>query len=79
MRMVDTDALLDGVGNFVKATYDGIPCLLNMDYVMDMFSEHGIYKAYTMDFDRGEYLITKSELIKWQSKVEGSKEDEQIH
>ena len=51
------------MSDFIKATYDRKPCLLNMDYVMDIFPEGEDYKAYTMDFDRGEYLSLSIEVI----------------
>lgn len=54
------------MSDFIKATYDGKDCLLNMDYVMDIFPDGMFYKAYTMDFDRGEYEIRKSDFEKWQ-------------
>ena len=56
------------MSDFINATYDGESCLLNMDYVMDIFPNENGYKAYTMDFDRGEYLINKAEFNKWQNK-----------
>lgn len=58
------------MSEFIKATYDRKPCLLNMDYVMDIFPDREDYKAYTMDFDRGEYMIDKAEFEKWQKKAE---------
>ena len=54
------------MSDFIKAIYDGEPCLLNMDYVMDIFPERNGYKAYTMDFDRGAYLINRIDFDKWQ-------------
>ncbi len=53
------------MSNFIEAIYDEKPCLLNMDYVMDIFPVHDGYKAYTMDFDRGAYLINRNEFNKW--------------
>ena len=53
------------MSDFISAKYDGQPCLLNMDYVMDIFPEENNYKAYTMDFDRGEYLIRGVDFDNW--------------
>jgi hypothetical protein len=64
------------MSDFVKATYDGKVCLLNMDYVMDIFPAATGYKAYTMDFDRGEYCISNAEFNKWMKKADRSEEDE---
>ena len=64
------------MSNFIKAIYNRKPCLLNMDYVMDIFPNGEDYKAYTMDFDRGEYLIDKAEFDKWQKKSESEVDDE---
>lgn len=50
---------------FIKAEYDGKPCLLNVDYVMDMFPKGDHYEAFTMDFERGAYRITKEEFDKF--------------
>ena len=58
------------MSDFVKAIYDGKDCLLNMDYVMDVFPDDMFYKAYTMDFDRGEYYIRKPEFEKWRAESE---------
>lgn len=48
------------MSEFINATYDGKPCLLNMDYVMDIFPKGEHYEAYTIDFDRGAYAISKA-------------------
>ena len=59
------------MGDFIKAIHNEEPCLLNMDYVMDVYyGRIGQYKAYTMDFDRGYYLIDRAEFDKWRAERE---------
>lgn len=42
----------------IKAKYDGEPCYLNVDYVVDVFVEKdGTIHAYTLDADRHGYEI----------------------
>ena len=45
---------------FIEALYDGQRCWLNTDDIIDVFDDSGFYvKAYTLDENRGEYLISK--------------------
>ena len=58
----------------LKATYEGKKCLLNADYIVDIWEENGKYIAYTLDNERAGYEIEKSELHKWLNDKEGEKE-----
>lgn len=44
----------------IKAKYEGKDdCILNSDYVIDIFKDKGKIKCYTIDNERGWYEISK--------------------
>ena len=48
---------------FIKATYDGAPCLLNSDYIVDIFNaDKMIADVYVLDIDRYSYKVSQSEI-----------------
>lgn len=48
------------INMFIEALYDGQLCWLNTDDIIDVFDDSGFYvKAYTLDENRGKYLIMK--------------------
>ena len=48
---------------FIKATYNDTPCLLNADYIVDIFNaDRFMADAYVLDLDRDAYRITQAEL-----------------
>ena len=49
----------------LNATYNGNKVLLNTDYIVDVWNEDGTWKAYTLDNERGCYVIEDAELKKW--------------
>ena len=50
----------------IKAKYDGIPCLLNTDYVVDVFNaDKMIADVYVLDPDRGGYKVEQTEIQRW--------------
>lgn len=50
----------------IKAEYNGEECLLNTDYIVDIFNaDKFIVEAYTLDIDRDCYRITQAELQRW--------------
>lgn len=54
----------------VKAKYDGEPCYLNTNYVVDIFPNGKYYTAYVLDVERKGYTISKEvldEIIKAES------------
>lgn len=46
----------------VKAKYDGEPCYLNTNYVVDIFPHGNMYIAYVLDVARKGYQISKEVL-----------------
>ena len=53
----------------IKAFYDNEPCLLNTDYIIDVFKKEGKYMAYTIDVDREGYVVPPEELKEWLGKT----------
>lgn len=50
----------------IKATYNGESCLLNADYIVDVFNYDKMFAdVYILDIDREAYKVAKSELNKW--------------
>ena len=50
----------------IKAKYDGEPCLLNTDYVVDVFNADKLLTdVYVLDPDRGGYKVEQSEIQRW--------------
>ena len=50
----------------IKAKYDGEPCLLNTDYVVDVFNADKLLAdVYVLDPDRGGYKVEQSEIQRW--------------
>ena len=50
---------------WIKAIYCGEECLLNADYIVDIFNTDKLFAdAYILDFDRDAYKISQSELQK---------------
>lgn len=48
---------------FIKAIYDGSECLINADYIVDIFNTDKLMAdAYVLDIDREAYKITQAEL-----------------
>lgn len=56
----------------VEAIYEptGDKCFLGMDYVIDVFPHKDGYIAYTIDLERGGYIISKDEF----NRLRGEKE-----
>lgn len=51
----------------LEAIYEptGQKCYVGMDYVIDVFPHKDGYIAYTIDLERGGYIISKEEFNKW--------------
>lgn len=50
---------------FIKATYDGEPCLINTDYIVDIFNaDKWIADVYVLDVDREPYKVEQGEIRK---------------
>ena len=48
---------------FIKATYNGEECLLNADYIVDIFNaDKMIADVYLLDIDRDSYKVMQSEI-----------------
>ena len=50
---------------FIKATYNNEECLLNTDYIVDIFNaDKWVADVYVLDIDRGAYKVKQSEIQK---------------
>ena len=48
---------------FIEATYGGEKCLLNADYIVDIFNaDKMIADVYVLDIDRDAYKVMQSEI-----------------
>ena len=50
---------------FIKATYNNEECLLNTDYIVDIFNaDKWVADVYVLDIDRDCYKVKQSEIQK---------------
>lgn len=50
---------------FIKATYNNEECLLNTDYIVDIFNaDKWVADVYVLDVDRDAYKVKQSEIQK---------------
>ena len=57
---------------FIEATYDGEKCLLNTDYIVDIFDADSFSpKVFVLDVDRLPYRIKQEDLKKVLEEVNG--------
>jgi hypothetical protein len=50
---------------FIKATFNNAECLLNTDYIVDIFNaDKWVVDVYVLDIDRGAYKVKQSEIQK---------------
>jgi hypothetical protein len=50
---------------FIKATFNNAECLLNTDYIVDIFNaDKWVVDVYVLDIDRGCYKVKQSEIQK---------------
>ena len=48
---------------FIKATYNNEECLLNTDYIVDIFNaDKWVADVYVLDIDRDCYKVKQSEI-----------------
>ena len=62
---------------FIKATYNNEECLLNTDYIVDIFNaDKWVADVYVLDIDRDCYKVKQSEIQKLLHEIaDGSDED----